>query len=444
MDAVAAERCDRPRVDSRVTPGVSDPVRPGGEMPRLRGPAAIRRTMQQCTKCGVCQVYCPVAAVSEEFPGPKYAGPQAERFRVIEAMSDDSSALCSGCGVCTSVCPNGVAITDLITIARAEMVAAQGGVPLRQRLLNRPDTVGRILGVAPRIANAVLGSRTLRAVAHATVGIHRNAPLPHVSGPRFRRWLAARPQPDGPTLAYFSGCAVEHYDPGPGIAAVRILNHLGFLVEAPSAACCSLPMLSSGEWDAARPRAEALVRELATSSEAQTPIVSTSTSCSLTLRSKYAAYLGMEDGAAARVARAVVDICEFLRGSYAKQLAAELGPVSARAVYHAPCQLRSHGMGQPAVELLRFVPDLSVESSGVDCCGIAGTYGYDCNRHAIAARVARTLIDRIAEAKPDFVICDSETCRWHVERLTGLACFHPVEILDASLHGTALLRPLQW
>ena len=397
--------------------------------------------MQRCTKCGVCQAYCPVAAVSEEFPGPKHAGPQAERFRVIEAASDDSSALCSGCGVCTSVCPNGVAITDLITMARAEMVAAQGGVPLRQRVLNRPDAVGRILGLAPRIANTVLGSRALRAVAHATVGIHRNAPLPHIAGPRFRRWLAARAQPNGPVLKYFSGCSVEHYDPEPGIATVRILNHLGFRVEAPSAACCSLPMLSSGEWGAARPRAGALIRELAMmGAGAETPVVSTSTSCSLTLRSKYAAYLGMEDGAAARVAHAVVDICEFLRGGHAEPLAAELRPVAARVVYHAPCQLLSHGMGQPALELLRLVPGFSVESSGVDCCGIAGTYGYDCDRHAISTGIARTLINRIGEARPDFVVCDSETCRWHIERLTGLACVHPVEILDASLHGTDIPR----
>ena len=98
-------------------------------------------------------------------------------------------------------------------------------------------------------------------------------------------------------------------------------------------------------------------------------------------------------------------------------------------------------MGQPALELLRLVPGLSVESSGVDCCGIAGTYGYDCDRHPIAAGVARPLTNRISRVRPDFVVCDSETCRWHIERLTGLACVHRVEILDASLHGTDLPRP---
>ncbi|MGH6881893.1 MAG: 4Fe-4S dicluster domain-containing protein, partial [Hypericibacter sp.] len=83
------------------------------------GPLAILATMDNCTKCGICQTYCPVAAVTSEFPGPKVVGPQAQRFRAIEAIAESAIGLCSGCGVCTSVCPNGVAITDIIAIAKA-------------------------------------------------------------------------------------------------------------------------------------------------------------------------------------------------------------------------------------------------------------------------------------------------------------------------------------
>ncbi|MBA3741227.1 MAG: 4Fe-4S binding protein, partial [Chloroflexi bacterium] len=34
-----------------------------------------------CIKCNVCTTVCPVARVTDEFPGPKYVGPQAQRFR---------------------------------------------------------------------------------------------------------------------------------------------------------------------------------------------------------------------------------------------------------------------------------------------------------------------------------------------------------------------------
>lgn len=405
----------------------------GGPEERPRDREAVLRSMDRCTKCGICQAYCPVAAVTEAFPGPKYSGPQAQRFRVIEPIQESAPALCSGCGICTSVCPNDVAIADIITIARAEMVAGDSNLPLRQRILNRPDLVGRIGAVAPTIANAVLGSGLFRGLAEKLIGIHGEAALPRLEGPAFRRWLERRRQPDGPSIAYFSGCAIEHYDPHVGIAAIRVLNHLGYRVTVPSRACCALPMLSSGEWGAARRRAEALVDDLATVANAGQAIVSTSTSCSLTLREKYAAYLSLTGDRARCVAAAVVDICEFLRDESAEALEATLRPLRSRILYHGPCQLRGHRIGQPALELLQMIPGLKVTLSEADCCGVAGTYGYDRDKHDIAMAVGRTLFDQIAETKPDVVICDSETCRWHIERATGCPTRHPIELLAASI-----------
>jgi glycerol-3-phosphate dehydrogenase subunit C len=391
--------------------------------------------MDRCTKCGICQVYCPVAAVTDRFPGPKYTGPQAQRFRIIEQVREAAPALCSGCGVCTSVCPNDVAITDIITIANADMVRTEGGPSLRQRLLNRPDLIGRLGGLWPSMANRVLGNGPLRRLADQLLGIDRDAPLPKFHGRAFRRWLNARRQPNGDTLAYFSGCAVEHYDPQVGVAAVEVLNHLGYRVEAPSGACCGLPMLSSGDWGPAEERASEIIAALAPAAREGRTILATSTSCSLTLRSKYAALLDRVDGDADLVAGSVVDICEYLREAAIERLAGDFQALAHRALYHGPCQLRGHAMGLPAVELLRRVPGLDLALSEAACCGVAGTYGYDRDKHDIAIAVGAGLREQIAEESPDFVICDSETCRWNIEATTGRPCLHPIEVLAASLLG---------
>ena len=34
--------------------------------------------------------------------------------------------------------------------------------------------------------------------------------------------------------------------------------------------------------------------------------------------------------------------------------------------------------------------------------------------------------------KPDFIVCDSETCRWHIATVTGLPVYHPVQVLDRA------------
>ena len=42
---------------------------------------SVGATLDECIKCNICTSYCPVAAVTDKFPGPKYVGPQAQRFR---------------------------------------------------------------------------------------------------------------------------------------------------------------------------------------------------------------------------------------------------------------------------------------------------------------------------------------------------------------------------
>lgn len=395
--------------------------------------AAVLQSMDRCTKCGICQAYCPVAAVTNQFPGPKTSGPQAARFRVIDPVKEVSPALCNGCGICTSVCPNGVAITDIIALAKMDMVGGGSDLPLGQKILNRPALIGRIGAVLPGLANAVLGNRMLRTLGERLTGIHRNAPVPKVRGKVFRRWLAQRRQPEGPAITYFTGCAIEHYDPDVGMAVVETLNHLGYRVAAPTDLCCGLAMLSSGEKSAADRQARSLIEALEPSASDEIPIISTSTSCSLTLKSKYAAYLDMSDATARAVASSVFDICEFLRDRASDELSNKLHPVAKRVLYHAPCQLRGHGMGYPAVELLKLVPGLEVILSRADCCGIGGTYGYDRNRFEISRAIGATLQDQVHEQDPDFVICDSETCRWNISAVTGVPCHHPVEIIAASL-----------
>jgi len=115
---------------------------------------SVGPTLDECIKCNVCTSYCPVSAVTDLFPGPKYVGPQAQRFRETEQAHtpDHSVDYCSGCRVCNEVCPSGVKIAELNARARAQ-IAAEQGIPLRNRLLGRNETLGKIGSIAPRLAN---------------------------------------------------------------------------------------------------------------------------------------------------------------------------------------------------------------------------------------------------------------------------------------------------
>src|SRR3954466_14800826 len=144
--------------------------------------ALMRGSLDHCVKCTICETFCPVSNVTPLFPGPKYVGPQAERFRVPEEESPDQSLdYCSGCGICTQVCPQGVHIAEINTQARAKL-RERTGVKLRDRLIARPDVGGRLGTPAAPLANWSLRSRPLRIVAERVLGLHRDAALPNFAG----------------------------------------------------------------------------------------------------------------------------------------------------------------------------------------------------------------------------------------------------------------------
>ena len=95
----------------------------------------LRSTLDHCVKCTICETICPVSNVTPLFPGPKYAGPQAERYRALGQPPDEPSVdYCSGCGLCTMSCPQGVKIAELNAHARYAL-KQRTGVPLRDRLI---------------------------------------------------------------------------------------------------------------------------------------------------------------------------------------------------------------------------------------------------------------------------------------------------------------------
>jgi glycerol-3-phosphate dehydrogenase subunit C len=412
---------------------------------------SLEQSLDHCIKCNICTAACPVSAVTDLFPGPKYAGPQAQRFRKPgQPTPDESVDYCSGCRICNTVCPTGVRIAELNARARARIVAEKG-LPLRNRLIGRSELLGQLgCGAQAPLANFTLTFPPLRWAIEQVLGVARKAPLPAFSTYSFRSWFKKRgpgfrgqgsvlpsPSPDprssipGPRqVVYFHGCSTNYYEPHVGIAAVEVLERNGFEVILAEQNCCGLPMLSNGEFDAARRHHERNIAQLLPYAQRGVPIVGTSTSCTLTLKEEAPELLGMHETGARMLAENTYDIFEFLlllhqRGG----LNTDFFPIDRALPYHPPCQLRAHRIGRPALDVLALIPGLRVEESSADCCGIAGTYGLKKEKYQIGMDVGARLFDFIRRSGSDLALCDSETCRWQITHGSRVATKHPIEVL---------------
>ena len=260
----------------------------------------VASSTDECLKCNVCNTVCPVMRVTDLFPGPKYEGPQAQRFRLARGQQiqgpfsvavpspDHSVDYCSGCGWCTTACPAGVKIAEMNNQARARL--REGRRPkLRDWGLGQTDLTGS-LGVAlSPLANFVMGNGLIRAAMEATVGVHRKAPLPTWAKRSFASAWKRRggetgtrtdslPGPDR-AVVYFHGCAANYYEPHVAEAAVEVLRRNGFETIVPEQVCCGLPLISNGLYDDARERACRNNEVLADFARRGYRIIGTSTSC---------------------------------------------------------------------------------------------------------------------------------------------------------------------
>jgi glycerol-3-phosphate dehydrogenase subunit C len=379
-----------------------------------------------------------VANVTPLFPGPKYVGPQAERYRLGTVSADHSLDYCSGCGICTQVCPQGVKIAEINNKARAKMVG--GKIPLRNMLIARPALLGQLsMPVAP-LANWVLGLSPVRWIMEAVLGIHRDAPMPHFSSWSFQGWArkhAAPPQTKR-TVVYFHGCSANYFEPKVGQAAVAVLERNGCKVIIPPQGCCGLPLQSNGDYEHARQYARDLVSRMLPYVEQGADIVSSSTSCGLMLKREYREILELDEPGFRKVSEHTFDICEYLRDLHDQgELDTNFQPVNLAVPYHAPCQQKAHGMGRPALDLLELIPGLRIIELDADCCGTAGTYGYKKEKYDIAMAVGAKLFRDIRATTPELSVCDSETCRWQIVHGTQLPSLHPVELM-ARAYGLSI------
>ena len=225
--------------------------------------------------------------------------------------------------------------------------------------------------------------RPVRMLMEKTLGIDHRAPFPTFHFNKFRGWFfqthprhvpgtsvstegATVPGTPKPKVAYFHGCATQHYEMKVGQAIVAVLEHNGFEVILPPQNCCGLPMQSNGNFAEARRYARANLRKLAPYAAEGVPIVVGGTSCGMELKVDYREILGIHTSEAKLVAENTYDICEFLWLQHeAGALKSDFKPQNGRYIpYHTSCHQKLHRIGRPALGFAGADPRLDRRGDG--------------------------------------------------------------------------------
>lgn len=387
--------------------------------------------LDACLKCSVCNTACPVYRVMPQYPGPKQLGPELERLR-REGIPADTRYVdyCLGCHNCDLACPNQVAVSEMIAEAKSEhkKTPVQS---LRDWWFARPALLGRLLTIAPAISNFSLSLKPVRWLMSAGMRITAKRVFPAYQRPD----LKSGKQKSAPEnhLIFFPGCSIRYNTPELGRDVIRLLELNGYSVEVASTDCCGVPALANGDIEYARSRARFNLGALTDRIRAGARVVTTCSSCGHMLKSGFGGVLDGEAECAealALLAANTRDVGELLaEQADAGKLNTNFAETPMQLAYHAPCHLRSQGIGRPWYHLLGKIPGVQITDLDAGCCGMSGTYGFKEEKYGISMAIGSKLFKRIEEVHPQMVTTECATCRMQIEHGSQLATIHPVELL---------------
>ena len=393
-----------------------------------------RHNFEECTKCTVCTAYCPVMQVNPLYPGPKQAGPDGERLRLKDPyFFNYALKYCMNCKRCEVACPSDVHVADLIQAARIRYDRTPA--KLRDRMLASTDFMGSLARPFAHIVNGVTSLGITKTALDATLKIDKHRSFPKYSMQSFEMWLRrhSRQQASFPEqVAYFHGCYVNYNYAQLGKDLVKVLNALGVGVQLlDREKCCGIALITNGLSGQATKQATHNVQVIGKAVEKGLKVVTTSSTCTLTLRDEYPGLLGVDNSA---VRDSITMATRFIFEKLEKGAQLRFKPgFHKKIAYHTPCHLEKLGWGVFSEKLLKMIPGVEFVMLESACCGIAGTYGFKKENYEASQEIGAALFQQIKTVDPDVVACDCETCKWQIEMSTGYQVMNPISILAEAL-----------
>jgi Fe-S oxidoreductase len=232
-------------------------------------------------------------------------------------------------------------------------------------------------------------------------------------------------------VALFTTCYGNRNHPDLAVDLVAVFEHNGIEVRlVAKEVCCGMPKLELGDLEAVAANKERNIPQLMKAIEDGYDIVAPIPSCVLMFKQELP--LMFPDDAAVQTVRSrIFDPFEYLMlrhraGLLRTDFKQPLGKVS----YHVPCHLRVQNIGLKTRDLLKLVPDTTVDVIE-RCSGHNGTYAVKKEFRAASVKIGRPVMTRVENAKPAYYASDCPMAGRQIE--SGLTepkpPTHPLKLL---------------
>ena len=421
---------------------------------KMRQDADLKEALY-CIRCSACMNSCAnfQAVGGHAFGGECYTGGIGGAWTLGTSGSLEKARfaeLCTGCSRCVPNCPVKIDIPGLNTVIKDRLTKAAGGPSNQQRFFGHFADLARLAEVAPRISNKVNNLAITRVLMENVVGVDKRRSIPSFANEtlekQYRRYRINNKPARGTKSTFshtvlFADVFTNYNNPEIGIATVRVFDKLGLPIALSKVFDDGRGVLSQGLVKKAGQRARTLAPYLGRLIDEGNDVIVSEPSVLSMFRRDYRKLLN-DESLFEKLSRHTFDPIEYLNGLVVNgrlDLPSRLTkpPYSPhRVFYHPHCQLKTIGAGSAAAEFLRRV-GLTVEVSGVECCGMAGSFGYKKEFYDVSKRVGDDLVSQVNGALSvdgdTVILANGTSCREQIRAEVSSAVYHPIQFLETLL-----------
>ncbi len=303
---------------------------------------------------------------------------------------NDVLDLCLECKSCKTECPSNVDMAKIKYEFLHSYYKNGGKIPLRSRIVANIHLLNRLMcGYHAPLANFVIRSK-IGALLQQRFGIHKYRKLPRIANKSFASQFRNKPSNTSGSrgeILFFNDTFTNFNHPESGIAAIRLLEAMGYIPIVVSNACCGRPMISKGFLEQARKYAMKNVELLYPYVKSGMKIVGVESSCISTLLDEYPDLLP-KDPRAKLISESVSMIEDILLSAEEDSMQKiEWTDTHKSVKLFVHCHQRALTGKTNALRALNLPTNYNTQMLNGGCCGMAGSFGFEREHYKVSMKI---------------------------------------------------------